>query len=272
MVVNHTKQEAMLGVTNQRKKCFQTTAIPSNNKKTLLHMRETLVRLRGKRVFVQSPNLHKLIGEKDLFTFFYSLDPMRETAGENLWRQFSQRNLSLPLSANQISLLAIAAAKKKEQERSTTTLAVLGPSSLRRGENKQIFHFVCGKTRRNRKSSFSPTIAANVNFSPLSDRDLCCKRKKKKKRSLYRSSFFVKTRQIALIAVMACNDSRTKIPPSFQLLPKAKNPLLLCQIDCIFISSILFFFLFFHHRRQQKMRREGEEEEKKKNARPSISV
>ncbi len=51
-----------------------------------------------KTVFVQSPNLHKLIGEKDLSTFFYSLDPTRETAGgKNLWRQFSQRNLSLPL-------------------------------------------------------------------------------------------------------------------------------------------------------------------------------
>ncbi len=101
-------------------------------------MRETLVSVRGKRVFVQSPNLHKLIGGKDLFTFFYSLDPMRETTGEKVVAPiFPTKSLSsslIPLSANQISLLAIGAAKKKEQERTTTTLAVLGRLSLRRGE------------------------------------------------------------------------------------------------------------------------------------------
>ena len=90
------KQEALEGVTNQRKK-HQTTTDSPNKKNTLLHMLETVVCLRGKIVFVQSPNLHKLIGEKDLFTFFYSLDPMRETAGKKCGANFPNE-ISLFLS------------------------------------------------------------------------------------------------------------------------------------------------------------------------------
>ncbi len=86
----------MLSVTNQRKKHQTTTVIPNKKKHIATHVGNRGASER-KTVFVQSPNLHKLIGEKDLFTFFYSLDPMRETAGKKCGANFPNE-ISLFLS------------------------------------------------------------------------------------------------------------------------------------------------------------------------------
>ena len=79
----------------------------------------------------------------------------------------------------------------------------------------------------------------------------------------------MKTRQIALIAVMACNDSRTKIPSFLPAAPKGKKPstALPNRLHIYQFDSLLLPFL--PPQASAKNETGEEEEEKRKNARPT---